>query len=246
MAQISETLLFKLIHYGMEFIGRYYSTYRGYVVDNNDPKGMNRVKVISPIIAIDDNKGIWAFPKHSWGGNNYGTQWLPEIGDTVYLEFEYGDLDYPIWSHHSYALNEKPGEFDKPNKRGFKTPLGNTFIIDEGTNGNDGSITLKFKSNTDYFSLIKDTLELESKLIKLGKNGDEQAILGNTLLDKLNKILDNHDNLYQLIMEHTHTSNMGPTGTPINNNQISDYKEGLIDIKNSLTEILSNKVKLDK
>ena len=74
---------YKLIIYGMEYFSRYYSNYRGFVVDNVDPKGLNRIKVIVPKLDRDNEDGLWAYPKGNWGGKNYGVNILPKI---------------PIWS----------------------------------------------------------------------------------------------------------------------------------------------------
>ena len=222
---------YKLIVYGLEFIGRYYSSYRGFVVMNDDPRGLNRVKIISPTInAIDDKVGIWAYPKGNWGAKGYGVQMLPMIGDMVWVEFEYGDLEHPIWSFASYGTDEKPTEFDTPFKYGFKTPAGSIVIIDD-TEGEE-SILVKHKDSTEYIDIVKDKITLEGVKIYLGVRGDEYAVMGETLKKKM-------ETLINTLETHTHTTNTGPSGPPINVGSMTS-------VKNTLQAILSDKVKLDK
>jgi hypothetical protein len=240
MPSNSESIWYKLVYYGLEFLGKYYSTYSAVVTDNNDPLKMNRVKVIFPQLVQLPPGGIWALPKGVWGGKNYGMQLLPEKGDVIYVEFSHGDLEYPIWSHGSYGQDEIPGEFTGPNVYGFKTPKGNIVLIDD--NDNTGGILVKSKTSNEYVKITTDTLELEAKLIKLGKEGKEQAILGNTLNGILKELINELSNLSQAIETHSHPSNNAPTTTATS---FTSIKTKLGTIKGKLDNILSNKVKLD-
>lgn len=233
-----------LLQYGFEFIGLHYGSYRAFVVDNEDPDNMNRLQLRIPHLNELADDSTWAWPKGLHGANGNGMQVLPQRGDMVWVEFEYGNPDYPIWSFAGYGENEKPKEFKTVNHSGYKTKNGTIIIIND--NKGEEEILVKLNSNTDYIKINKDILELESKLIKLGKEGEEQAVMGNTLNDKLDKILDEIDKLHTTLLNHTHTSNVGPTGTPINFAQIQATKQELINIKSSIPEILSNKVKIDK
>jgi len=125
------TFIEKIIYYGLESVGKYYSSYRGYVVDNEDPDKMNRVKVQVPVIARGKTLNVWAWPKHTFSGVNYGIQMLPLRGDMVWVEFESGNVSSPMWLHGHYALGEKPQEFISAQVYGFKTPKGQIIIIDD-------------------------------------------------------------------------------------------------------------------
>ena len=46
---------------GLEYLGRYYSTYRAIVINNNDELNMNRVHVYIP--SVQNGIKIWALPK---------------------------------------------------------------------------------------------------------------------------------------------------------------------------------------
>ena len=236
-----ESIWHNVIKYGFELLGRHYSSYRAFVVDNNDPLGMNRLKLLIPHLNESTPDDSWAFPKNVFGGKNYGTQLLPQKGDMVWVEFEYGDADYPIWSHAGYAENELPKEFETINHYGFKTPQGTLILI----NDNDGKeeVLVKHASNSDWFKINENEIETESKTIKLGKNGDEKGVLGDTLKKRLDEVTDKVNELITILATHTHA---GPTGPPIKAQQITTIKTNIQSIKDKYSEILSNKVKIDK
>lgn len=74
---------------------RYYGKYRGVVVNNIDPEQIGRVQVSVPdIVAIPTS---WALPCLPASGINTGVFTVPQIGAGVWVEFEQGDVDYPIW-----------------------------------------------------------------------------------------------------------------------------------------------------
>ena len=75
---------------------RYYGKYRGTVINNVDPMRLGRIQVQVP-----DVHGVvpstWAMPCVVSGGIQNGMIWLPMVGAGVWVEFEQGDPDYPIW-----------------------------------------------------------------------------------------------------------------------------------------------------
>ncbi len=80
----------------MKNSGKYLGKYRSTVVNNVDPKQIGRIQVIVP-----DVSGLaptsWAMPCMPYGGVNAGLFAVPAIGTGVWVEFEQGDPDYPIW-----------------------------------------------------------------------------------------------------------------------------------------------------
>ncbi len=75
----------------------FYGKYRGVVTDINDPLMMGRVKATVPDVLGDQESG-WALPCAPFGGSQVGFFALPTTGAGVWIEFEHGDPDYPIWS----------------------------------------------------------------------------------------------------------------------------------------------------
>ena len=74
----------------------FWGKYRGTVVSNVDPMQIGRLQVLVP-----DVSGVmlssWAMPCAPVAGMQSGMFALPIIGSGVWIEFERGDPDYPIW-----------------------------------------------------------------------------------------------------------------------------------------------------
>jgi hypothetical protein len=75
----------------------YYGKYRGMVVNNLDPLSIGRLQVQVP-----DVNGLvpttWAMPCMPFTGKQMGAWLIPQVNAGVWVEFEQGDPDYPIWS----------------------------------------------------------------------------------------------------------------------------------------------------
>jgi uncharacterized protein involved in type VI secretion and phage assembly len=75
---------------------KYLGKYRATVVNNVDPMRKGRIQVQVP-----DVHGLtpstWAMPCVPVAGLQTGFYAVPPIGAGVWIEFEQGDADYPIW-----------------------------------------------------------------------------------------------------------------------------------------------------
>jgi len=75
---------------------RYYGKYRGTVINNVDPLQIGRV-----MVEVTDVSGLiptsWAMPCLPVAGINSGVFTVPQIGSGVWVEFEQGNPDFPIW-----------------------------------------------------------------------------------------------------------------------------------------------------
>lgn len=164
---------------GLEAFGRFYSSYRGIVVDDKDPDNLGRLKVVVPEISLD--RPDWAFPKGIHGGIDNGFKYLtPKIGSIVWVEFKNGDLLYPIWSYHGWAKGEIPEELKDNDTLGIVTP-GNHKIILKDKEG-ILYISLSNKEGEEVFSCTVDkgVLTLKGDSINL-----LDAVHGIPLVDKL-------------------------------------------------------------
>lgn len=76
---------------------KYYGKYRGMVLNNIDPMQKGRL-----LIQVPDVSGLgtssWAMPCVPIAGPQMGSFFLPIIGSGVWVEFEGGNPDYPIWT----------------------------------------------------------------------------------------------------------------------------------------------------
>jgi hypothetical protein len=78
---------------------RHYGKYRGIVVDNKDPRRLGRLTVRVPSVLGPDVVTGWAKACVPYGGaDQQGFLFIPAPGAGVWVEFEEGDLEFPIWS----------------------------------------------------------------------------------------------------------------------------------------------------
>lgn len=73
-----------------------FGKYRGTVVNNIDPLQIGRIQAMVPDVA-GLVPSTWAMPCVPVAGINTGLFTVPMIGSGVWIEFERGDPDYPIW-----------------------------------------------------------------------------------------------------------------------------------------------------
>jgi uncharacterized protein involved in type VI secretion and phage assembly len=72
-----------------------FGKYRGKVINNVDPEEIGRLLVSVPDVFSESQR--WAMPCVPFAGNQSGFFALPPTGANVWVEFERGDIDYPIW-----------------------------------------------------------------------------------------------------------------------------------------------------
>jgi uncharacterized protein involved in type VI secretion and phage assembly len=106
---------------------QFFGKYRGIVTDNLDPLMIGRIRAQVPDVTGDADSG-WALPCAPFGGSATGFFAVPSTGAGVWIEFEHGDPDYPIWSGCWWgALSELPGDLLAP-----PPPSAKVMIITEG------------------------------------------------------------------------------------------------------------------
>ena len=85
----------------------YFGKYRATVLNNVDPMFQGRIQV-----QLADRYNMfpstWAMPAFPFAGKGNAMVALPQIGSSVWVEFEAGDADYPIWTG---AFWPDPGGF---------------------------------------------------------------------------------------------------------------------------------------
>lgn len=85
----------------------YFGKYRGEVANALDPQGLGRVQVSVPDV-LGEGRMAWAMPCAPWVGPGVGFFAVPPVGAKVWVEFERGDPDYPIWSGGFWGLGDAP------------------------------------------------------------------------------------------------------------------------------------------
>jgi uncharacterized protein involved in type VI secretion and phage assembly len=75
---------------------QFYGKYRGTVLNNIDPLQIGRILASVPDV-LGPTPTSWAMPCVPIAGKQMGTYLVPQIGAGVWIEFEQGNPDYPIW-----------------------------------------------------------------------------------------------------------------------------------------------------
>ena len=73
-----------------------YGKYRATVINNIDPMMMGRLLVQVPDVS-NVLPSTWAMPCVPFAGIMSGMYAVPAIGSGVWIEFEQGNPDYPVW-----------------------------------------------------------------------------------------------------------------------------------------------------
>lgn len=158
----------------------FYGKFRGVVFDNNDPWQLGRVQAKVEEVFDNDPSG-WALPCVPYAGKGVGLFLIPPKGALVWIEFENGDSDYPIWSGCFWADEKVPNivpanPYD-PDIKILKTDIGKIEIND---NLRKQSITIEAKIGKQTMNLVMNSSGIEinygnvkGAFIKLNNSGIE-------------------------------------------------------------------------
>lgn len=106
---------------------RFYGKYRGSVTDVD--AGTLRIKAKVPAVLGDQPTG-WCVPCVPYAGQNVGMAFLPEQGAGVWIEFEGGDVSYPIWTGCYWRSGEAPSDA-APAIKTIVTKAGHKILLDD-------------------------------------------------------------------------------------------------------------------
>jgi hypothetical protein len=112
-----------------KFVGKY----RGRVESNIDPQMLGRIQVSVPAV-LGDSTLAWAMPCVPYAGSGVGLFFIPPIGANVWVEFEGGDADHPIWSGCFWGPGESPAIPATPDAKVVKTD-GVTITLNDSPSG---------------------------------------------------------------------------------------------------------------
>ena len=127
-------------------IDKFYGKYRGMVLNNIDPERRGRIQVQVPDVS-NLIPSSWALPCLPFTGQQMGFFAVPAIGAGVWVEFEQGNPDFPIWSGCWYGLSTEIPALIQPGMPPLsgvivQTQLQNTLMISDAP-GPVGGILLK-------------------------------------------------------------------------------------------------------
>ena len=111
----------------------FYGKYRGIVSDNADPLMIGRIRATVPDVMGDRVSG-WAMPCAPFAGDQAGMFALPPVGAGVWVEFEQGDPEFPVWAGCWWgSVAEMPPVLLAPpyRKLMIRTAGGNQIVLDD-------------------------------------------------------------------------------------------------------------------
>jgi hypothetical protein len=195
----------------------YYGKYEGVVTATDDPLEIGRLRARVPAVLGEDTETGWALPCAPFGGGkDRGLLFLPEVGDTVWIEFAAGDVSRPIWCGVFWGAPESSGS---PDDLGEAT--GSELPEIDGNRAGPGHLVLKtnaghhlaFDDQGEIVILAAGDGKAEIRLtssgevvvtaerIKLGSSASEPLVLGQAFQTLFNT--------------HTHPTGVGPSGPPV-------------------------------
>ena len=85
---------------------KYFGKYRGLVANNIDPIQTGRIQVQVPDVA-GFISAAWAMPCVPCDLSKKAGSALPKVGAGVWIEFEQGDPDHPVWTGCFYSTADE-------------------------------------------------------------------------------------------------------------------------------------------
>lgn len=221
----------RLMNHGLEAFRLYYGSYRSEVLENADANNQGRIRVRVHELGDTGRTSRIAYPKIGFGGNGHGLKSSPVVGDWVWVEFEGGRIDCPVWVGGVWPKDGIPEALRDPKSHGWITPRGHQILLDE----RDGEEFIRVKHRAgSLIEFDKDGNILISnangKLVYTGAGADEWMAKGETLKGLLEELID-------AIGLLTVPTAMGPSGIPNNKAQFES-------IKGRLQTFLSQTVKV--
>lgn len=218
---------------------RFFGKYRGVVVDNADPEKLGRLKVRVPSVLGQEVVTGWALPCVPYGGDmNQGFLFIPEAGAGVWVEFEEGDLEFPIWVGAYWSKPGGDSELPKPNGA-------------DGTEEDDvqDPVTRKIiKTKKGHSIELEDADGSEVLIIKF-YDGDKKNVLamtadGITVLDaNESTVTMNADGIEIVDAVNSHTITMSSDGVIITDGSGNEIKTDSSGI--TCQDLSGNKIIMD-
>jgi hypothetical protein len=139
-------------------VKQFFGKYRGTVLQNVDPMQIGRILAMVPAVS-SLLPTTWCLPCYPMANKASGFYCVPQIGAGVWIEFEGGDPDKPIWSGGFYGIvAETPADAKLGNPVSpsivIASQLLNTIAISDLTTPL-GGITLR--STTGAMIVVNDT-----------------------------------------------------------------------------------------
>jgi uncharacterized protein involved in type VI secretion and phage assembly len=176
----------------------YYGKYRGLVTDNDDPKKLGRLRAKVAEVLGDTDTG-WALPALPYSGDNQGFYTVPPVGAGVWMEFEAGNVERPIWTGAWWGDSQLPknesGTEATPSIKIWRSEKGMLAALDDSAqtitlSDSDGSnlITIKVQDSQIRIQATAKVI-VDAPQIELVDGASHALVFGDDLLQYLNQLV---------------------------------------------------------
>jgi hypothetical protein len=178
---------------------RFYGKYRGLVFLNLDPQNQGRIKAIVPeVLGVFPSN--WCLPCTPYAGTAMpaGLFTIPGLGAGVWIEFEAGDVNRPVWTGCWWGtaqvpINEDLGVPSLFTHKVLRTDTGLSISLDDSTQ----KITIQDLAGLDTLSMQAGITQVKSRFFMIldsqfifhGQGAVHPAVLGDQLLLYLNQLV---------------------------------------------------------
>jgi hypothetical protein len=177
---------------------RFYGKHRGIVRDNADPLLVGRVRADVPSVLGNVTSG-WALPCLPYTGDGVGLHLIPSVGTGVWIEFEAGDPDYPIWTGGWWGTGQPPteetGKPAAPPLKVLRSEQGLIVALDD----DDQTIAVSDQNGANLVEIkvlqgevrvqAASKVVVEAPLIDLIENASHPIVFGDVLLQYLGQLV---------------------------------------------------------
>jgi uncharacterized protein involved in type VI secretion and phage assembly len=126
-----------------------FGKFRGKVAEVGSGDNLGYIRAYVPAVYGPTAKSPWATPSVPFAGDKHGWLMLPKENDGVWIEFEAGNRDQPIWSGFWWANKDKLPDDAGVESHVLATPKGHQILLDDDNkkivikHGSGPSITLE-------------------------------------------------------------------------------------------------------
>ena len=176
----------------------HFGKYSATVADVDDSKNMGRIRANIPLI-LKDQISPWALPCMPYTGPDAGFFAIPPVGAAVWIEFEAGDVNRPIWSGGFWPRGDAPepeeGRAGQQSTKVFKTESGlnialdddsETVVISDGAGTN--KMTIRSRAGQIEIEAIGNVV-VNAAQIELIDSARHPLVFGDSLLRYLGQLV---------------------------------------------------------
>lgn len=176
-----------------------FGKYRGVVADVDDPWSHGRLKAKVPQILGEEVTG-WALPCAPYAGDGVGVHAIPPVGAGVWIEFEGGNLDFPVWVGSWWGSDQIPedhnGRRATPKQKNIRSETGLHVQLDDdrrvitvSDQGGDNRVEITVDQGTIRIQATQKVV-VDAARIELLDGARHPLAYGDDLINYLNQLVN--------------------------------------------------------